>query len=111
TTLVSLGASRKLPTQHAGFRGIGRLAGIAYSTTLRFTTKAKGEDQGSVIEYDCGRIRGFLKPGAEPQDVRHLVRTSVRARTFDAQADEHYTEVEMIGLTSLGLEFVDTDKL
>jgi hypothetical protein len=111
TTLVSLGASRKLPTQHAGFRGIGRLAGIAYCTTLRFTTKAKGDLQATVVEYDCGRIRGFLTPGAEPQDVRHVVRTSVKERTFDAAADEHFTEVEMMSLTSLGLEFVDMDKL
>jgi histidine kinase/DNA gyrase B/HSP90-like ATPase len=111
STLVSLGASRKLPTQHAGFRGIGRLAGIAYCTTLRFTTKAKGDLQGTIVEYDCGRIRGFLKPGAEPQDVRHVVRTSVKERVFDAAADEHYTEVEMINLTSLGLEFVEMDKL
>ena len=111
TTLVSLGASRKLPTQHAGFRGIGRLAGIAYCTTLRFKTKAKGEEQGTIVEYDCGQIRGFLKPGAEPQDVRHVVRTSVKERTFEAGVDEHYTEVEMTNLTSLGLEFVEMDDL
>src|ERR1700754_451633 len=56
STLVSLGASRKTPAQHAGFRGIGRLAGIAYCTTLRFTTKAKSEDRATVVEYDCGLI-------------------------------------------------------
>ncbi|RWP39794.1 ATP-binding protein [Mesorhizobium sp.] len=111
TTLVSLGWSYKIPTQHAGFRGIGRLAGIAYCTTLRFKTKHKGEVQGTIVEYDCGRIRGFLKPGAEPQDVRNVVRSSVKHRPFDEATDEHYTEVEMVGLTSLGLEFVDVDKL
>jgi molecular chaperone HtpG len=110
-TLVSLGASRKTPAWHAGFRGIGRLAGIAYCTTLRFTTKAKGEEQGTVVEYDCGLIRGFLKPGAEPQDVRHVIRRSVKTRTFGGGADEHYTDVEMIGLTGLGLEFVELERL
>lgn len=111
TTLVSLGASRKTPAQHAGFRGIGRLAGIAYCTTLRFTTKAKGEAQASVVEYDCGLVRSFLKPGAEPKDVRHVIRTSVKTRTIEEVEDQHYTDVEMIGLTSLGLEFVKMERL
>lgn len=80
STLVSLGASRKTPVQHAGFRGIGRLAGIAYCTTLRLTTKFKGEDQGTIVEYDCELIRSYLKPGAEPQDVRNVMRSSVKKR-------------------------------
>lgn len=110
-TLVSLGASRKNPNLHAGFRGIGRLAGIAYCGTLRFKTKAKGETVGTVIAYDCGKIRSYLKPGAEPQDVREVIRGAVSRSTFEAAADEHYTEVEMDGLTNVGLEFTDLEKL
>jgi hypothetical protein len=111
TTLVSLGASRKTPAQHAGFRGIGRLAGVAYSTTLRFTTKAVGEEMATIVEFDCGRLRGYMKPGAEPQDVRHVVRTSATWRTIPEQIADHFTEVEMVGLTGLGLEFVELEKL
>ena len=111
STLVSLGASRKTPAQHAGFRGIGRLAGIAYCTTLRFTTKAKSEDRATVVEYDCGLIRGFLRPGADPQDIRDVVRASVKTRTLSEAVDEHYTEVEMLGLTGLGLEFIQMELL
>jgi len=111
STLISLGASRKRPSQHAGFRGIGRLAGIAYCTTLRFRTKAKGEDQGTIVEYDCGLVRSYLKPGADPIDVREVVRAAVKTRTFDENHDEHFTEVEMLGLTGLGLEFIEPEKL
>lgn len=111
STLVSLGASRKRPSQHAGFRGIGRLAGIAYCTTLRFRTKAKSEAEGTIVEYDCGMVRGFLKPGSVPIDVRDVIRQAVKTSRFPDAAEEHYTEVEMLGLTSLGLEFVEPDKL
>lgn len=111
STLVSLGASRKTPALHAGFRGIGRLAGIAYATTLRFTTTAKGEAVATVVEYDCGRIRGYFSPGAEPVDVREVIRLSVTNSTKPVADDEHFTEVEMLGLVNLGKEFVDLAKL
>jgi molecular chaperone HtpG len=111
STLVSLGASRKTPVLHAGFRGIGRLAGIAYSTSLRFTTTAKGEAVATVVEYDCGRIRGYFSPGAEPVDVRDVMRSSVTNSTKPVGEDEHYTEVEMFGLVNLGKEFVELAKL
>lgn len=111
STLVSLGASRKTPALHAGFRGIGRLAGIAYATTLRFTTSAAGEAIATVVEYDCGRIRGYFSPGAEPVDVRDVIRSSVTTSTKPAAVDEHFTEVEMLGLVNLGREFVDLTKL
>lgn len=111
STLVSLGASRKTPALHAGFRGIGRLAGIAYATTLRFTTSAKGEAVATVVEYDCGRIRGYFSPGAEPVDVRAVMRSSVTTSTQPANEEEHFTEVELLGLVNLGKEFVDLGKL
>jgi hypothetical protein len=111
STLVSLGASRKNPNLHAGFRGIGRLAGIAYCGTLRFKTKVKGEAAGTIVEYDCGKIRGYLKPGAEPKDVREVMRAAVSFRSFDEAVEDHYTEVEMTGMTNVGNEFADLDRL
>lgn len=111
STLVSLGASRKTPAHHAGFRGIGRLGGIAYCTTLRFTTKAPGEPVATIVEWDCGRVRSYFAPGAEPIDVREVVRKSVKTRTEPHPEATHFTEVEMIRLVNLGEEFVEPAKL
>lgn len=108
---VSLGASVKQPVSHAGFRGIGRLAGIAYCSTLKFTTKAIDEELATVFEFDCGKLRGFMAPGAEPRDVSDVIRSSVAIRTIPQRARDHFTEVEMIGLSGLGLEFVEQDRL
>lgn len=111
TTLISLGASHKQPAVHAGFRGIGRLAGIAYCSKLRFTTKYAGENQGTVVEFDCGLLRGHFSPGATPIDVRKVVADAVTTRVFDERESEHYTEVELMHLVNLGQEFVQPDKL
>lgn len=111
STLISIGASNKRSNLNAGFRGIGRLAGVAYCTTLRFTTTVKGETTATVVEFDCGRMRGFMKPSAETQDIRAVIQACVTARELTAQADVHGTKVEMIGLTGIGIEFAEIGKL
>jgi molecular chaperone HtpG len=111
STLVSIGASKKRSNVNAGFRGIGRLAGIAYCTTLRFTTSAVGEETGTVVEFDCARMRDYMKPGAEVRDVREVIRLCTKSRTITARPQDHFTEVEMIGLVGVGLEFAEIERL
>lgn len=111
STLVSVGASKKRSNVNAGFRGIGRLAGIAYCATLRFTTTARGEATATIVEFDCGRMRGYMRPGAEAQDVKEVIKLCVRTGTTSAKEDDHSTEVEMVGLTGIGLEFVEIERL
>lgn len=109
--LVSVGASRKRSNVNAGFRGIGRLAGIAYCTALRFTTTAQGENVATVVEFDCARMRGFMRPSADTQDVRTVIQSCVTTTEIAAQAATHGTKVEMVGLTGLGVEFAEIGKL
>jgi hypothetical protein len=108
---VSLGASLKRPTKHAGFRGIGRLAGIAYCAILRFTTKAAGEDLATVIEFDCAKLRAAMAPGAVPQGVSEVMKSSITASTISARNTDHFTEVEMVSLTDLGRELIKPNEL
>lgn len=110
-TLVSIGASKKRPNINAGFRGIGRLAGVAYSTTLRFTTSVQGEPNATVVEFDCARMRSFMRPSADVQDVREVLRACVKTGLIGADPAKHFTEVEMIGLIGIGLEFAEIERL
>nr|WP_246718456.1 ATP-binding protein [Rhizobium laguerreae] len=110
-SLVSIGASRKRSATNAGFRGIGRLAGIAYCTTLRFTTSAPGEATETLVEFDCGQMRSYMKPGAEIQDVREVIRICTQSETRPAPAEKHFMQVEMIGLIGVGLEFIEIEEL
>lgn len=109
--LVSVGASKKRSNFNAGFRGIGRLAGVAYCTTLRFTTTARDETTATVVEFDCGRMRGFMKPSADTQDVRAVIGACVTTSEIVATAALHGTKVEMVGLTGVGVEFAEIGKL
>lgn len=111
SALVSVGASRKRSNLNAGFRGIGRLAGVAYCGTLRFTTTVKGEGFATVVEFDCGRMKGFMRPSAEWQDVRTVIQACATTSQVPASEGAHGTKVEMIGLAGIGLEFAEIGRL
>lgn len=97
-TLTSIGASRKSARRHAGFRGIGRLGGVAYCRRLEFECKAAGQEQASLIIYDCDGIKEGLLSGGELEAVfRQNVSMELRQPSRPAP---HYTEVRMLGLGS-----------
>src|SRR5215472_6617334 len=57
STLLSVGASPKRGTAARGFRGVGRLSGLAYCRELEFRTKAAGDDRITMIVWDCRALR------------------------------------------------------
>lgn len=58
--LSSIGSSNKTEANLRGFRGIGRLGGIAFSDKAVFRTKAEGENVESIQEWDCHNLRRLL---------------------------------------------------
>ncbi|TAL33998.1 MAG: hypothetical protein EPN93_12455 [Spirochaetes bacterium] len=58
--LSGIGSSNKAGRGYRGFRGIGRLGGIAFSNRVIFRTKAKGEDVESTQIWDCAKLREFI---------------------------------------------------
>ena len=52
--------SNKQIGRNKGFRGIGRLCGLAYCKTLKFTTSYKGEPVKSVMTCNAQKMRAML---------------------------------------------------
>lgn len=106
-TLTAVGASRKERGRQAGFRGIGRLAGIAFSSTLRFRTKAAGDDIETIVEFDCDELRrGMLQSGRKPAaDLITACTTYEQPRADDPS--DHYFEVSLIGMRNAPAEATD----
>lgn len=106
-TLTAVGASRKERGKQAGFRGIGRLAGIAFSKTLRFRTKATGDELETIVEFDCNALRrGMLSSGRKPAaELIASCTTFNQVRTSDP--DDHYFEVSLLGMRNAPAEATD----
>jgi Histidine kinase-, DNA gyrase B-, and HSP90-like ATPase len=105
-TLTRIGASSKKHTKNAGFRGIGRLAGIVFCDKLTFVTKAKGERTLTMVVFDAKAMRAAMSPergsAASAEDVmRKHVHPFQSATTKVA---EHFFEVRIEGLRDAPVE-------
>jgi molecular chaperone HtpG len=110
-TLTAVGASRKERGLQAGFRGIGRLAGIAFSNRLQFRTKAAGDAVETIVIFDCVELRkGMLSSGLKP--AAELIRNCVTWRQESVErTSDHYFEVTLQELANAPAEASDPVQL
>ena len=113
TVLTRVGASGKSHHKNAGFRGIGRLAGIVFSDTVTFTTKAKGEGEQTTVIFDAKAMRAAMAPGkGSTKSALDLMRESVVAfRSPSQNANKHFFEVKLEGFTAAPGECLSPKKM
>lgn len=99
TRLTSVGASRKRGASARGFRGVGRLAGLGYARELVFRTKVLGEKRASEMRWDCRRLRSAIRSDDFVGDLNAIVRECVNVRPIEGETEDHFFEVELLGLT------------
>ena len=97
--LMNVGASDKDGVTERGFRGIGRLGGLAYAEKVQFITSAVGDHVKTIMICDCVRMQQLLqKSNNETSDI---IETFKAISTFEEQSEEpekHYFEVRLIGV-------------
>lgn len=95
--LLSIGASGKRGRKARGFRGIGRLAGLAYCRELVFRTRGLGDMRVTELRWDCVRLRTVLRTLGEDDDLPGVIDKIVTLSERDAAVGEsaHFLEVEM----------------
>ncbi|MHB8997743.1 MAG: ATP-binding protein [Armatimonadota bacterium] len=98
--LCSIGSSGKLQKELRGFRGIGRMGGMAYCDCLRFETRSGGRSSVSIVEWDCARLREIIAERQGEMTAEALLGSSVRVTTRAAGIDEgpHFFRVSMLGV-------------
>lgn len=99
--LTRVGASGKSHRKNAGFRGIGRLAGIVFSDTVTFKTKAKDEREQTTVIFDAKAMRAAMAPGkGSRKSATDLMKENVSAfRSPSRNTKEHFFEVKLEGFT------------
>jgi molecular chaperone HtpG len=97
--LASLGASHKRGLSSRGFRGVGRLAGLAYCQELIFRSRAKGEREVSELRWDCRQLKSALRSSDRHTDLRALVHNVVTVRRVSAHGEPaHFFDVLLKGV-------------
>jgi len=100
--LLAIGASGKRGAAARGFRGVGRLSGLAYCRELEFRTKASGSDVVTTITWDCRALRERLASAAFNGDLTRIISevTSLTREKTPAKS-EHFFEVRLKDIARL----------
>ncbi|MCL2076521.1 MAG: ATP-binding protein [Betaproteobacteria bacterium] len=104
--LSDLANSDKKRAIDKGFRGIGRLCGLAYCNELQFISTAIGEPKASVMTWDALKMRTMLNDDRKhtADEVLDAIMTKSEQ---SAELDDHFFEVVMTEVTSQDLLNVD----
>lgn len=97
--LLNIGMSDKEFAEDAGFRGIGRLAGMAYCKKLRFSTTAHGHKASTTVEFDCEGIRTEISPHQRKADeLADVLERHSNVSHAKCKPGDHFFEVSMLGI-------------
>lgn len=100
--LLDIGNSTKLHTTNRGFRGIGRLGGLSYCKKLSFCTTALGENEKTLITFDCEKLKELLVPGQSTEhNLQSVIEAVTEVRVMQEQASAHYFIVKMEGVDDI----------
>ena len=101
--LLPIGRSTKRPGTDRGFRGVGRLAGLAFAQTVTFTTRACRGQSVTKITWHSNKLPDLT---SSTSDLQQTIRDCVTVETQPgAGHPEHFFEVEIggVALHSVGL--------
>lgn len=109
-TLADIANSDKKLGEDKGFRGIGRLCGLAYCKELVFTSTAEGENIISIMRCDAIKMRELITAS---EDGKKYTASEVLSSIykFDSKntgdKESHWFKVEMIGINDENTDLLD----
>ena len=105
--LGNIADSDKIIGQDKGFRGIGRLCGLAYCKELRFISSAKGETIISTMTCNAKKMRDLITESNSGQKhtAEYVLMNSCEFSTQKTEdTDKHFFKVEMIEINEENTE-------
>lgn len=94
--LVPLARSKKVPGADRGFRGIGRLSGLAFAETVTFLTRETGDRPVTRVAWNGPKLRKLAK---ETPRLEQLIAESVSVDAIPGtDYPSHFFEVELSGV-------------
>ncbi len=102
SVLLAIGGSGKRGTAARGFRGVGRLSGLAYCRELEFRTKTSGSDIVTTVTWDCRVLRERLGSASFGGDLKRIISDATFLSQEKAEnKSEHFFEVRMKDIARL----------
>lgn len=101
--LRNVACSRKNRTKRKGFRGIGRLGGLGYCTTLTFITSFKGESVKSILKWNAAEMSKIIDEENDESSAGQVVARVTELKTEKEEPDAHYFKIIMEEVSDIRL--------
>lgn len=98
--LKNIAQSTKDRTKNKGFRGIGRLGGLAYCDQLIFETSFKGEESKSILIWDSQKLKAIINNRATKEEATTVIDEVTEFQTEKEKKDAHYFRVILNGVSN-----------
>ncbi len=98
--LQNIAQSTKQRGVDKGFRGIGRLGGLAYCKRLVFETSKKGEKIKSILVWDAQLLKEIINNRQTKEDAASVIEQVTTSTTEPEEIDKHYFNVILKDVTS-----------
>jgi len=105
--LSSIADSYKDRGENKGFRGIGRLGGLAYCEKLIFTSSFKGESVKSIMIWDAKKLREIIGNQEEHPCASELVDKVTSYDEKECDIRDHFFEVQLINIVQENDKLLD----
>lgn len=91
--LSDIANSEKDRNTDKGFRGIGRLGGLAYCEKLIFKSTYFGENTASEMIWDGLKLKAILNDHTNKIEAAQLISDIISTNIYEADKNDHYFEV------------------
>lgn len=98
--LLDIAASTKEIGKDKGFRGIGRLGGLAYCDKLIFETSFKGEKTKSILTWDAALLKDIIDNRKDKEDAVVVIKRITSFETQPAKSNDHYFKVILLEVSN-----------
>ena len=105
--LKNIAQSSKKRDTNKGFRGIGRLGGIAYCKKLIFETSYKGEATKSILSWDAIKLKSIINDRSKNEEATEVIDMVTHLEVDNEDMNSHYFKVILQGVENQKLLSVE----
>ncbi len=98
--LQNIAQSTKIRGKDKGFRGIGRLGGLAYCQKLTFESSYFGEDQKSIMIWDAATLKGIINNREVKEEAVDVLKKITEHKIEDELSQSHFFRVILENVTN-----------
>lgn len=109
--LEGVADSDKEKGKDKGFRGIGRLGGLAYCETLRFITSARGEKIKTIMEWNAKELIRMLDDPSIKDDAASVLNKIIKYSFEECEEEEHFFIVELENIREDNNDLLDISQV